>query len=455
MSQVTGGSALDQGYVGAGGGVDNPFTGGAGNSELDKDAFLKLLITQFQHQDPLNPMDDKEFIAQLAQFSALEQSMAMSEKLDTVVTATNQQTSISVTSYIGKEISGRGFHVSKQEGVISKIMYAPYEEVNSAYVNMLDSSGQIVATIDLGAKAASVHEFEWDGKRTNGSEVPDGVYTAQFSGKNSAGQTVLIDSSITGRVVATSVFNGEHYVRTADGRQVLLSTIHEVVEVKPLEEEEVIPGIIRKGTKGDDYLVGGKGADEILGRGGNDIIVYDPTDKSVDGGKGYDFLIAEGDVGINATNYEAVIRGADAKDIKSMSDLEDMGLVFRADGKEIDVEHADWIANWKDAGKGQWTYNAMGTEKKITIEIQSLITDAEEEKPAPGPGDDLVDPATRSRAAASAPAQGQPQTNRVNFSEELRNGVNNSVKDAAGRIENSLSNNASSVINKFMKTMNG
>lgn len=43
------------------------------NNDLDKDAFLRLLTTQLANQDPLNPMEDREFIAQLAQFSSLEQ----------------------------------------------------------------------------------------------------------------------------------------------------------------------------------------------------------------------------------------------------------------------------------------------------------------------------------------------------------------------------------------------
>jgi flagellar basal-body rod modification protein FlgD len=45
------------------------------NSDLDRNAFLQLLITQMRHQDPLNPMDDRDFMAQMAQFSALEQMM--------------------------------------------------------------------------------------------------------------------------------------------------------------------------------------------------------------------------------------------------------------------------------------------------------------------------------------------------------------------------------------------
>ena len=52
------------------------------NGELDRDAFLRLLITQMQHQDPLNPMDDRDFIAQMAQFSALEQAQHQTRAME-------------------------------------------------------------------------------------------------------------------------------------------------------------------------------------------------------------------------------------------------------------------------------------------------------------------------------------------------------------------------------------
>ena len=70
------------------------------NSTLGKDDFLKLLVTQLQYQDPLNPMDDKEFIAQMAQFSALEQMQNMSG------TATKTQ----AFSMIGKIVVGTIFN---------------------------------------------------------------------------------------------------------------------------------------------------------------------------------------------------------------------------------------------------------------------------------------------------------------------------------------------------------
>ncbi len=54
-------------------------------AQLDRDAFLKLLITQLRNQDPLSPMEDKEFIAQLAQFSSLEQMQAVNRNLDVFI----------------------------------------------------------------------------------------------------------------------------------------------------------------------------------------------------------------------------------------------------------------------------------------------------------------------------------------------------------------------------------
>ncbi|PKL07416.1 MAG: flagellar hook assembly protein FlgD [Spirochaetae bacterium HGW-Spirochaetae-7] len=68
--------------------------GKAFKADLDKDDFLKILITQLQHQDPTNPMQDKEFIAQMAQFSSLEQMTNMATsfgKLSSVLNSSEAQ----------------------------------------------------------------------------------------------------------------------------------------------------------------------------------------------------------------------------------------------------------------------------------------------------------------------------------------------------------------------------
>lgn len=74
------------------------------NSNLGKDAFLKILVTQLQNQDPTQPMDDKEFIAQMAQFSTLEQMQNMTASMEKLLTSQNETQLMSYTTFIGKEV---------------------------------------------------------------------------------------------------------------------------------------------------------------------------------------------------------------------------------------------------------------------------------------------------------------------------------------------------------------
>jgi flagellar basal-body rod modification protein FlgD len=70
------------------------------NKQLGKDDFLKILITQLQNQDPLQPLEDKEFIAQMAQFSSVEQLSNISTEISLM-----RQSLGSVSGLIGKQVS--------------------------------------------------------------------------------------------------------------------------------------------------------------------------------------------------------------------------------------------------------------------------------------------------------------------------------------------------------------
>lgn len=92
------------------------------SSELGKDEFLKILMAQLQNQDPLNPLDDKDFIAQMATFSSLEQLMNMSESIDALVQNQLISPIVQYSHMVGKEVT----YISKdgqgtQETVTSKV----------------------------------------------------------------------------------------------------------------------------------------------------------------------------------------------------------------------------------------------------------------------------------------------------------------------------------------------
>lgn len=74
------------------------------NGALGKDAFLKILITQLQNQDPTSPMDDKEFIAQMAQFSSLEQMQNMTKAMEDLLMSQQQSQMMSYSTFVGKEV---------------------------------------------------------------------------------------------------------------------------------------------------------------------------------------------------------------------------------------------------------------------------------------------------------------------------------------------------------------
>ena len=81
------------------------------SQSLGKDDFLKLLVTQLSHQDPMSPMDDTTFVAQMAQFSSLEQMQNM-----------NTSTQITqATSFIGKQVTWADDSGVEQSGVVSSV----------------------------------------------------------------------------------------------------------------------------------------------------------------------------------------------------------------------------------------------------------------------------------------------------------------------------------------------
>src|SRR4051794_7283272 len=98
---------------------------------LGKDDFLKLLMTQLQNQDPTSPMDDTEFISQMATFSSLEQVSNISTTLDKFVSLQQQNSLMSYNQFVGKEVTWHNIIESDDSepiiqegtGVISSIQF--------------------------------------------------------------------------------------------------------------------------------------------------------------------------------------------------------------------------------------------------------------------------------------------------------------------------------------------
>lgn len=123
--------------------------------EMGKDQFLQILVTQLRNQDPMQPMQDKEFIAQMAQFSSLEQMMNMSKE----VTALRQSAGM-VAGLIGKEISWfeeTEAGVVQHSGTVSSVLWSEgvqYAKVEKANVPIDEIVSISEPTVDGGEEVA-------------------------------------------------------------------------------------------------------------------------------------------------------------------------------------------------------------------------------------------------------------------------------------------------------------
>lgn len=117
---------------------------GSTSSELGKEEFLKILMTQLQNQDPLNPMEDKEFISQMATFTSMEQMMNMNESISQLVQSQTVSPVIQYSHLIGKEVSFYDF--DEETGEIIE----PKEIQSSSVMSVSSKEGFAVLELENG-----------------------------------------------------------------------------------------------------------------------------------------------------------------------------------------------------------------------------------------------------------------------------------------------------------------
>lgn len=201
-----------------------------GKNELGKDEFLKLLVTQLTHQDPLDPTDPTEFVGQLSQLSSLEQLVNMREGLELLAVAQTAGTSADVVGFVGRNITFRGDNlVLDGAGDGSEVGIQVDGAASEVVVTLKNDKGEIVRSLKLGAKEAGKHVVNFDGKDEKGLALPEGQYSVSVSATDATGASVAASARTSGTVVAVSYDKGYPELVLEDGRRI---TLNQVLEVK-------------------------------------------------------------------------------------------------------------------------------------------------------------------------------------------------------------------------------
>ena len=192
-----------------------------------QDSFLKLLVTQLKNQDPLNPMDNAQITSQMAQLSTVSGIDRLNTTLQAMADNFSTSQSLQATAMIGHNVLIPGEALQLKEGFATGGVDLP-ADADKVVISIKDGSGQVVDSVDLGAKAAGVLGFQWDGVLANGSSAAPGTYVFSVSamqGSNkidasalTAGQVGSVSQGKTG--VSLNV-NGVGPVALSNVKQVM------------------------------------------------------------------------------------------------------------------------------------------------------------------------------------------------------------------------------------------
>lgn len=137
----------------------------AQSNELGQSAFLELMITQLENQDPLSPQENSEFIAQLAQFSSVESLDKLNNNFDSFANSFVANQALQASTLVGRSVTVPSDRTElKAGGVVSASVDVPASS-GDVSVNIFTEGGSLIDQVSLGIQPAGELVMRWDGNQ--------------------------------------------------------------------------------------------------------------------------------------------------------------------------------------------------------------------------------------------------------------------------------------------------
>ncbi|UOD33804.1 flagellar hook assembly protein FlgD [Deferribacteraceae bacterium V6Fe1] len=202
--------------------------------ELNKDDFLNLMVTQLKNQDPLNPLDNNEFISQTTQFSSLEQLINIGESIkelaESQTNGSMNNNLYSASNFIGKEVKYFSDTINlNDDGTL--IGYELDDIPASLSLKIIDENGNAVADIVPSSTSYGMNEINWDGLNASGDKLPNGKYKVVIDALDASGSQIHYRTYTSGIASGVSMLNG-NLKFSVDSNEVSSDSIFAVYENK-------------------------------------------------------------------------------------------------------------------------------------------------------------------------------------------------------------------------------
>lgn len=176
-------------------------------TEGAQDRFLKLLVTQMQNQDPLNPMDNAQVTSQIAQIN----TVTGIDKLNTSVTGLGDRLvgaqSLQASAMLGRHVLAPG-KVVEYDGTDVPLTFDVASKAAQVKLSVIDANGKVVHAETLGSTDTGRHSVTWDGTLDAGGKAPQGLYALKVDAVDAKNVAVSVTTYGYGRVESVSLADG-------------------------------------------------------------------------------------------------------------------------------------------------------------------------------------------------------------------------------------------------------
>ncbi len=198
---------------------------------LQQDQFLKLMTTQLTHQDPLKPMDNGNFLGQMAQFSTVSGIQDLQKSFKDFSGAISSGQSLQAATLVGHVVaapSDQGLLAAGGTLSGSAVLPDSASEVMMKIIN--PESGDVVRTVNLGAQAKGDLRFSWDGLTDNQEWANPGVYQVKLEAKIGK-QTTALQTFMNTKVESVSLRSDNQgvLINLASGQSVKFNQIKQIL----------------------------------------------------------------------------------------------------------------------------------------------------------------------------------------------------------------------------------
>lgn len=224
----------------------------AGNPNLDKDAFFKLMLTQMKNQDPTNPMKSHEMAAQLANFSSLEQMQNMNKTLEEMKSGQKPTENFQALNLIGKAVAGDSSKVIR--GANDKdhdFKFTLPMEASEVSVKVRDSEGNIVRTYNLKGLKMGENKITWNGEDDKSMKAAPGEYQFIAEAKGSDGKKIALKTDFDGVITGVS-YSSDGPVLHVGNQAIRFADVKKITDPRLMSNDQKANDVTNLDLKKDD-----------------------------------------------------------------------------------------------------------------------------------------------------------------------------------------------------------